>query len=547
MPRQLRVFLCHASQDKPAVKELYQRLKAEDWIDPWLDVTKLLPGQDWWKVIEKSVEEADVVIICLSNQSINKEGVVQREIKYAFGVALDKLDESIFLIPVRLDECNVPKKLRDYQWLDYYGDNKEYSDNKLLEALKHRYTQVLHLEAEQIRLKQIEEQKREEEARRLADEQRKEKERLDNENAKQIRREIRRRELEKKLKRDIKRQKQKEFFNNFSHFFQTRIRLFFVAGVVLIGILGVLFIGNYLFRFSNGFLNNISLSPTSMPATPTLTETLFEPTKIFTPTVTDIPFTPTIALTPTPQYRIGSIIVSEMDGMVLVYIPTGEFIMGNDKGKENERPAHQVYLSAYWLDQTEVTNKMYKQCVSIGPCSPPNVLRSETRDTYFYNPAFENYPVVSVTWQMAYDYCQWAGRRLPTEAEWEKSARGIDERIYPWGNEIPKTSLLNYSFFIGDTTLAGSYPRGASYYGAVDMAGNVWEWVNDFYDEIYYVGSPKVDPQGPLPSLGLENRVMRGGSWRDGDTGVRVTNRSWHDQRYTLINLGFRCAMDADQ
>lgn len=551
MSRPLQVFLCHASQDKPAVRELYQRLKSEDWIDPWLDATKLLPGQEWMTEIENAVDKADVVIICLSNHSINKEGYIQKEIRQAFGAALTKLDNSIFLIPVRLDNCNVPKKLSDYQWLDYYGTNKEYADSKLLESLKQRHKQLLEIESEQLKLKQIEDQKREDEERKAAFQKIEEKikqdaeeERLNREREKQLRRDARRRELEKKISRDIRRKKQKEFLDSFLRLISPRFTMLNITVFVFVIILlFILFGRNYLIDY-------INIPVAFTPQVPSSTPKLITPTQTVTntpeSTATLIPIDTPIA---TLGYGVGSIIVSELDGMVLVYVPEGEFIMGSDNNKPNERPAHEVSLSAYWIDQTEVTNKMYMKCVQAGAwaCEEPNVLRSESQDNYFYNLAFENYPVVAVTWQMAYSYCQWAGRRLPTEAEWEKAARGTDERMYPWGNDTPKSNLLNFNPFGNDTTIVGSYPKGISPYGVFDMAGNVSEWVYDFYDEIYYIGSPKSDPEGPLQSLDLKNRVIRGGSWRDGDTGVRVTDRSWYDQSYTLINLGFRCAMDADQ
>ena len=172
--RPLRVFLCHSSNDKPAVRELYSALKAEGWIDPWLDKAKILPGQDWEMVIEKAVDDSDVVIACLSSQSITKEGFVQREIRYAYDIALEKPEETIFLIPLRLDDCNVPRKLRTLHWVDYFGDDKENSYSDLLEALKLRYEQKVRLEAEELERRQIEQQTKwevEEMARKRASEQ----------------------------------------------------------------------------------------------------------------------------------------------------------------------------------------------------------------------------------------------------------------------------------------------------------------------------------------------------------------------------------------
>jgi len=155
-PRLLRVFLCHAKEDKPIVRELYQRLKVGGWIEPWLDERKLLPGQDWRTNIEEAVESADVVVICLSNYSVNKEGFVQKELRYAREIALEKPDDTIFLIPLKLEECEVPRGLRFYQWTNYFGEQKEQSYTDLLDSLKLRYEQIIRREAEELANKNAE-------------------------------------------------------------------------------------------------------------------------------------------------------------------------------------------------------------------------------------------------------------------------------------------------------------------------------------------------------------------------------------------------------
>ncbi|HSG41831.1 MAG TPA: toll/interleukin-1 receptor domain-containing protein [Anaerolineales bacterium] len=154
--RKLRVFLSYASQDRSKVRELSLRLVKEGWIDVWIDEKKLLPGQDWRIKIEEAVEESDIVIICLSNRSVSKEGYVQKEIRYAREIALEKPEGTIFLIPLRLDECNVPRGLRFLQWVDYFGENKDESYRAIIESLKER--------VEQRTGKEIEEQPNREEA-----------------------------------------------------------------------------------------------------------------------------------------------------------------------------------------------------------------------------------------------------------------------------------------------------------------------------------------------------------------------------------------------
>jgi serine/threonine-protein kinase len=275
-------------------------------------------------------------------------------------------------------------------------------------------------------------------------------------------------------------------------------------------------------------------------ATPTLTATSAPPT-----------LTPAATLTPEPALGIGSTQISPIDNMVQVYVPAGSFQMGSDAGDSNEKPVHPVTLDAFWIDRTEVANAMYALCVEAGKCPPPFSPKSDTRNSYYGDAQYDNYPVIYVTWDNANAYCDWAGRRLPTEAEWEKAARGTDERTYPWGNEQPAGNLLNFADSntnfdwsdrtvddgYADTSPVGNYPDGASPYGALDMAGNVWEWVNDWYDEAYYGSSPSENPQGPASG---QYRVLRGGSWGSSDS-VRAANRSWYEPGFDY-DVGFRCA-----
>ena len=155
-------------------------------------------------------------------------------------------------------------------------------------------------------------------------------------------------------------------------------------------------------------------------------------------------------------------------------------------GSSDEQPIHTVTLDAFWIDRTDVTNALYTQCVNVGKCTPPDSSSSATHSDYYVNSQFVNFPVINIDWDHAKIYCQWARRRLPTEAEWEKAARGIDGRTYPWGNDVPNNNLLNYNNNVGDTTEVGKYPKGASPYGALDMAGNVWQWVSSLYQSYPY-------------------------------------------------------------
>ncbi len=228
--------------------------------------------------------------------------------------------------------------------------------------------------------------------------------------------------------------------------------------------------------------------------------------------------------------------VSETDGMELVYVPAGEFIMGSENGADDESPVHTVYLEAFWIDKTEVTNSMYRLCVAEGECEQPGI------KIFYDDEAFANHPVVDVTWQDAVDYCTWAGRQLPTEAQWEKAARGTDGRVYPWGNTWD-SSLANWAESRAEyrsTSPVGSFEGGASPYGALDIIGNVWEWVADWYDGYYYEISPLENPKGP--ESGFE-RAHRGGSWYDYEYNLRAANRDRNTPHFPDLGIGFRCLL----
>jgi formylglycine-generating enzyme required for sulfatase activity len=217
----------------------------------------------------------------------------------------------------------------------------------------------------------------------------------------------------------------------------------------------------------------------------------------------------------------------------MVFVPPGEFIMGNNT----------VYLDAFWIDKTEVTNAMYARCVESGQCSPPSSNISRTRDSYYGNAQFDHYPAIFVSWVDAYHYCTWAGGRLPTEAEWEKAARGTDGRQYPWGDADPQGVERLLNFQAQDTTQVGIFPDGASPYGALDMAGNVSEWVADWLNPEYYNNPPASNPLGP--DLG-QYRVWRGGSWANTSLErIRTYSRTGNLPTDSSGGIGFRCSRDA--
>jgi len=252
---------------------------------------------------------------------------------------------------------------------------------------------------------------------------------------------------------------------------------------------------------------------------------------------------------PPAQAVLGDIWTSPVDEMELVYIPAGEFQMGCDPAHNNnyycpndEEPLHKVSLDAYYIDKTEVTNAQYKMCVADNNCDAPAQTNSHTRDSY-YNAGYVNYPVIYVSWYDARDYCTWAGRALPTEAQWEKAARGTTSWLYPWGDEEPTckfiTGKVNGNLCKGDTASVGSYPSGASPFGVLDMSGNVAEWVSDWYTDTYYESLDRfINPTGPTSGT---RKVIRGGAWNSEFAMLKLHNRSTEDPEWGSSYIGFRC------
>jgi len=233
--------------------------------------------------------------------------------------------------------------------------------------------------------------------------------------------------------------------------------------------------------------------------------------------------------------------LSASDGMPLCYIPAGESWVGSaawdHEFNPDETPEHKVYLDAFYIYKTEVTNAMYARCVNAGFCDQPCSAETNPR---FRDLRFANHPVVYVTWQNAMDYCAWMGGRLPTEAEWEKAARGLGKAKYPWQSGYPTEFRVNANDSVGDTTPVASYPQGISYYGALDMAGNVREWVYDWYSEDYYAAAPYHNPPGPTSGTA---KVLKGGSYYDHYEHTRIAGRLYHPPLSAGINRGFRCVI----
>jgi formylglycine-generating enzyme required for sulfatase activity len=518
LPPLLRVFICHAWEDKKIVRQLYRRLKSESWLDPWLDEEKLLPGQDFRERIEEAVESSDIVIICLSNNSVNKDGFIQRELKYAKDIALEKTEETIFLIPIRFEDCNVPRGLKHYHWVDYFGKRKDEGYFSLLKSLRVKHAQLFSNQTSE----------------------------------------------DKKAGREAPRNRG-DFFHGLFEVFRSGIEAVKKAIITFISELS--FLCKRIIAFSQENLKWIlyflaicslataiyvlgKLRPLEIPliTAPTLTSTnpptmtqSISPTSTATkePTATPLIVTATITVLPTITSTFTPLpeSISDLKNVEMVLIPEGPFIMGYDEGTAAEDPQGKRSVDAFYIDRHEVTNEFYSKCVENGICQPPHTNSSNTHPNYYGDLKYSNYPVINIDWYQAVTYCEWRDARLPTEPEWEKAARGIDGKLYPWGSK-ESCSYTNSYNCIGDTSPVGSYESGKSVYGVYDMAGNVKEWVSSLFVEYPYRTN-----DGRENLAGERARVFRGGAWNSHTIiEIRTSYRSGTAPSSFSTSLGFRCA-----
>jgi len=315
----------------------------------------------------------------------------------------------------------------------------------------------------------------------------------------------------------------------------TERKIFPILAIAAVGIFVLLIVlGGGYWLFSNPQIfspvatptRKVLPSPTELPPTQTLPPPTITPTeKASLPTETPVP-----------------VEIRDAKNVPMRLVPAGEFTMGSDDtGDVGSRPAQEVYVDAFYIDKFEITNEMYDACVYAVECRKPRQGGSATRNTYFANPVYANFPVLYVDWKMANAYCEWRGARLPTEAEWEKAARGTDARLYPWGNEEPDCSLANHVGCVADTTPVDQHEKGQSIYGVYGMSGNVWEWTSSLFRPYPYDATDgREDPDV------LNERIARGGSWHTfgGNSGnVRVDTRLKLDPGYFGGYVGFRCVI----
>jgi formylglycine-generating enzyme required for sulfatase activity len=545
--RKLRVFLCHASQDKPVVRELYQKLSAEGWIDPWLDEEKLLPGQDWDMEIEKVVEGADAVVVCLSGNSVTKEGYVQHELRMILNMADYKPEGTLFIIPIRLDECPLPRRLKMWHTVDSFPESRrEWAYGRLTASLQVRAAEIAQKEqkkreANETSQREIEEvRQRAESAAVEARQQTEERDRKELEE--HIRKEMEARiraeyEAREKTRQESDTKKQKiqpvEKTDETSPPLPAR--------------------KEDVFKKDNENLDwpkNLGTSQSEVPVRGTLADKLKAlgvvagvkantdvddgldwPNRMGTPS-NSASFSPK----PTPFKKTpGEQDIYLFGDMEFVKIPAGKFLMGSaDSDKQaydDEKPQHNVDIPYdYWLARFPVTNAQYARYVKAAGGNHPVSDWQKKKD----------HPVTQISWNDALAYYRWLENllrgqlppkyvlRLPTEAEWEKAASwkpSPDDRgqikgetlIYPWSNSFDKNRCNTSESNVGGTTPVGQYsPQGDSPFGCADMSGNVWEWTHSLFKPYpYLAGDGREDEKAD------GNRVLRGGSWTNVLGGAR--------------------------
>ncbi|CAG0931645.1 Serine/threonine-protein kinase Pkn1 [Thermoflexales bacterium] len=479
----LRIFLCHSFADKPAVRELYQRLQA-DGFEPWLDEEDLLPGQDWQREIPKAVRNSDVVIVCLSKGSITKAGYVHKEIKFALDVADEQPEDAVFLIPLKLEECDVPDRLSLWHAVSLFRvDGYE----RLLKALRLRAASLNALDASAPAASPPA-----------------------------------------------------------SSPAGPSSSVSNVSGGVNIG--GDAQVGNDVVGRDK-----------------VIRATTYIEHATFIQSTAPVP----VGQADRSREEASASDVQTWGGVEFVRIPAGKFLMGsredNPLASDSEKPRHSIEIAYdYWLARYPVTNEQFVRFVEA-------TARKIDLDKNWSNKA--DHPVVNVTWREALEYCNWlqtllgrdlpatAGRvRLPTEAEWEKAARGDlshaadrgdpeEAREWPWGNEFDKAKCNSEEGGRKSTTPVGAYsPQGDSLSGLADMVGNVWEWtvslwgLDLFQPQYRYPYQPN-DGREKLDAPPAVYRVVRGGAFNSRQGSVRVAYRYWFDSRARSDSVGFRVAV----
>lgn len=443
-------------------------------LNVWYDLSGLEGGSRWNQEIEDAIGASQYFIVVLSPYSIVSTWV-KEEILYARG-----LERKI--VPLLYKPCVIPLGLNTLNYINVQGGNYQQNYQEILRALD------------------IERSKR---------------------------------EAAEKARRAARKAFWGKIFSNISTEFQRLLSgsssiLRYIGMIIIVAVL--FWIGSWAVPKLIALVPTpqVALTATQLPVTKiTSTSSPVAPTKTIRPSST---------LTTTPAPTVITTEITDAKGVSMVLVPAGEFTMGSTSDGEN--PIHTVYLDDFYMDKYEVTNAFYKACVDAGGCTTPKLPTSYTRSSYYDNPQFDDYPVLYVNWNKAKKYCEWRGGSLPTEAQWEKAARGTDGRTYPWGEGIDCNKANYTSCGVGDTTKVGSYESGKSQYGIYDLAGNVSEWVADFYDPNYYASSPSSNPLGPKDG---QDRVLRGSSWVRPEDELYTFFRSFSSPDLGYWLYGFRC------
>jgi formylglycine-generating enzyme required for sulfatase activity len=526
------------------VRGLYTRL-TQDGVDAWFDKAKLLPGQDWELEIRKAVREADVVVVCLSKQ-FNQAGFRQKEVRLALDTAMEKTEGEIFIIPARLEECDNLESLRKWHWVDLFEEDGyemlmralRARANKIGATLQIKKSWLPNISSSGSKSEKIVEQKKyvtsNTETREAPD----------------------REKLEREAKNTEHKYKREDFLSNVRYQL-TLLRINSLPIMsLLIGVAGLILFAFYLQKN----LPRLTQALNSTPQPSQISTEVLASAKTFTPipasetptlnyTSTRIPVTPptkNIAVTPT-QLPIQT---TDEFGVEMVLVAAGEFTMGIEataacpntntssywdceKTYTENTPLRSVFLDTFYIDRNEVTNARYQECVSAQQCKPPT--DTQLGNLYYYgNKSYDSYPVVWITLEMAKQYCTWRGAHLPSSAEWEKAARGTDQRYYPWGNETDVYLRANGSgsrdgFQV--TAPVGYFMLGESPYGILDMAGNVSELVSNSAVLFDLSGNTYTYP------------MTKGGSW-DFYGGNLFTYSFDYIYISSDSSVGFRCARD---
>ncbi len=490
-----KIFLSYSHKNKDFAEKVANDLEKVGH-EVWWDITDIEGGDRWAKEIQEGITQSEIFVIIVSPDAIISEWV-EKEFIFAS-------NKNMKIIPLLYEECELPVWLLNLQYIDLREDSYDTNFQQVLSSVENY-------------------------GRRAGD-------------------------AKAKPPKFIKR--------------VSKISPYWL--LLLIATLLAILVA---------FLLNPTSGPPIAPTTPTNTATI-NSTKTNTPistatdTKTAIPSTETetetltptndatetLSLSQTPTRTpvpsetptfvgLASVKIDE-SGAEMLLVEAGTFLMGKDTSESDEKPAHIVNLSDYYIDKYEVTNADYKICVDALECSLPKTT------TFYVSPTYRNHPVVFVSWENATEFCEWRDARLPTEAEWEKAARGTDAYNYPWGNDFDGHALnfcdldCAYSWanksardYYTTTAPVGLFPDGISVYSLFDMAGNASEWVADWYAEDYYLNSPTLNPLGP------ENgtyRVLRGGSWYDQKYDLRTFKRNQLRPNIAYSYIGFRCAVDPE-